>query len=125
MYMNGRGPMNRGFGPMGGPMRHRPMGFRPMGMWHRPMGFFPLGLFPLGGLFLLPALMFGGWIAIAVLGAVLSLIGTVIGGVFHGLASLAYAGFSGSGLAVGIVIGLAAYCLLRKGKNADDSGRAA
>ena len=78
-----------------------------------------------GSLFLLPALMFGGWIAIAVLGAVLSLIGTVIGGVFHGLASLAYAGFSGSGLAVGIVIGLAAYCLLRKGKNAEDSGRAA
>ena len=80
---------------------------------------------PMGVLFLLPALMFGGWIAIAVLGAVLSLIGTVIGGVFHGLASLAYAGFSGSGLAVGIVIGLAAYCLLRKGKNAEDSGRAA
>ena len=55
MYMNGRGPMNRGFGPMGGPMHHRPMGYRPMGMWHRPMGFFPMG-----GLFLLPALMFGG-----------------------------------------------------------------
>lgn len=120
MYVYGRGPMDRDFGAMGGRMRHRPVGFRPTGMRHPVDSFLPMGV-----LFLLPALMFGGWIAIAVLGAVLSLIGTVIGGVFHGLASLAYAGFSGSGLAVGIVIGLAAYCLLRKGKNAEDSGRAA
>ena len=120
MYVYGRGPMDRGFDPMGGRMHHRPVGFRPMGTRHPVDSFLPMGV-----LFLLPALMFGGWIAIAVLGAVLSLIGTVIGGVFHGLASLAYAGFSGGGLAVGIVIGLAAYCLLRKGKNAEDSGRAA
>jgi len=113
MYMNGRGPMNRGFGPMGGPMHHRPMGFRPMGMWHRPMGFFPLGLFPLGGLFLLPALMFGGWIAIAVVGGVLSLVGTVIGGIFSGLASIASGVFSGEGIGLGIVIGLAAYVFFR------------
>lgn len=120
MYVYGRGPMDRDFGAMGGRMHHRPVGFRPTGMRHPVDSFLPMGV-----LFLLPALMFGGWIAIAVLGAVLSLIGTVIGGVFHGLASLAYAGFSGGGLAVGIVIGLAAYCLLRKGKNAEDSGRAA
>ena len=125
MYMNGRGPMNRGFGPMGGPMHHRPMGFRPMGMWHRPMGFFPLGLFPLGGLFLLPALMFGGWIAIAGLEVVLTLIGAVIRGVFYGLSSLAYAGFSSSGLPVGIMIGLIAYCCFRKGKNAESTGKSA
>ena len=68
-------------------MHHRPMGFgpgmgyRPMGMWRRPYHR-PLGFFPLGGLFILPALMFGGWIVVAVLGGLLSLAGAVIGGVF-------------------------------------------
>ena len=114
MYVNGRGPMNRGFGPMGGPMHHRPMGFRPMGMWHRPIGFFPLG-----GLFLLPALMFGGWIAIAGVGGVLSLIGTIIGGIFSGLASLASGVFSGSGVVVGIVIGLVAFYYFHSRKAAE------
>lgn len=108
MYMNGRGPMYRGFGPMGGPMHHRPAGFRPMGMRHHPMGFFPMG-----GLLLMPALMFGGWMAIAVVGGVLSLIGTMIGGILSGLASLASGVFSGGGVAVGIVIGLAAYYCIR------------
>lgn len=113
MYVNGRGPMNRGFGPMGGPMHH-PMGFRPMGMWHRPIGFFPLG-----GLFLLPALLFGGWIAIAVVGGALSLIGTIIGGIFSGLASLASGVFSGSGVVVGIVIGLVAFYYFHNWKAAE------
>ena len=108
MYMNGRGPMNRGFGPMGGPMHHRPMGYRPMGMWHRPMG-----IFPIGGLFILPALMFGGWIAVAVVGGILSLVGTVIGGIFSGLSYLASAAFSGSGLVIGIVIGVVAFNYFR------------
>ena len=117
MYMNGRGPMNRGFGPMGGPMHHRPVGFRPMGMWHRPMGFFPLG-----GLFILPALMFGGWIAIAVVGGILSLIGTVIGGVFSGLFYLVSEVFSGSGLVIGIVIGLVAFYGFRSRKGAGNAG---
>ena len=108
MYVNGRGPMNRGFGPMGGPMHHRPMGFRPMGMWHRPMGFFPMG-----GLFILPALMFGGWIAVAVVGSILSLLGSIIGGVFEGLGALVGGGFSVS-VALGVGIGLAAYFFLRK-----------
>ena len=115
MFVNGRGPMNRGFGPMGGLMYHRPMGFRPMGMWHRPMG-----LFPMGGLFLLPALMFGGWIAIAAAGGVLSLIATVIGGIFSGLAYLAHGVFSGGGVAIGILIGLAAFYYFHNRKTAEN-----
>ena len=118
MYMNGRGPMGRGFGPTGRPMHHRPMGFRPMGMRHRPMGFFPMG-----GLFILPALMFGGWIAVAVLVSVLSLIGTIIGGVFEGLSSLASGAFSGSGLVIGIVLGLAAFCIFRNNKKKEEAAR--
>ena len=120
MYVYGRGPMNRGYGPMGSPMRHHPVGFRPMGMRHPAGGFFPMGV-----LFLLPALMFGGWIAIAGLEVVLTLIGAVIRGVFYGLSSLAYAGFSSSGLPVGIMIGLIAYCCFRKGKNAESTGKSA
>lgn len=117
MYVNGRGPMNRGFGPMGSPMHHRPMGFRLMGMWHRPMGFFPMG-----GLFILPALMFGGWIAIAVIGGILSLIGTVIGGIFSGLSYLASGVFSGGGLIIGIVIGLVAFYYFRNKKSTENTG---
>lgn len=71
----------------------------------------------LGSLFLLPALMFGGWIAIAVLGGVLGLIGSIIGGIFSGLSSLTSAAFSGSGLAIGIVIGLVAFYYFRNRKN--------
>ena len=67
----------------------------------------------LGGLLILPMLMFGGWIAIAVIGGVLGLIGSVIGGIFSGLSSLASAAFSGSGLVIGIVIGLAAFYCFR------------
>ena len=113
MYMNGRGPMTGGHrGPMGGPgmgprvrMGYAPgLGFRPMRVYHRPMGFFPLG-----GLFILPALMFGGWIAVAVLAGVLSLVGSIIGGVFTGLDALAESAFSGNGLVIGIVIGLVAW----------------
>ena len=117
MYVNGRGPKNRGFGPMGGPMHHRPMGFRPMGMWHRPMGFFPMG-----GLFILPALMFGGWIVIAVVGEIMSLIGTLIGGIFSGLSYLASGVFSGNGLVIGIVIGLVAFYYFRNWKSTKSTG---
>ena len=67
----------------------------------------------LGGLLILPVLMFGGWIAIAVVGGVLGLIGSVIGGIFSGLSSLASAAFSGGGLVIGIVIGLAAFRYFR------------
>ena len=67
-----------------------------------------------GALFLLPALMFGGWIAIAVLGGILGLIGSIIGGVFEGLGALAEGAFSGNGLVLGIVVGLALYFWMRK-----------
>ena len=67
----------------------------------------------LGGLLLLPALVFGGWIAVAVVGGVLSLAAAVIGGVFSGLESIAAGVFSGSGMVLGIVIGLAAFCYFR------------
>ena len=72
----------------------------------------------LGSLFILPALMFGGWIAIAVIGGVLGLIGSIIGGVFSGLASLASGAFSGGSVAAGVVIGLALYFWLKK-RNAE------
>ena len=76
----------------------------------------------LGGLLILPALMFGGWIAIAVVGGVLGLIGSIIGGIFSGLSSLASAAFSGSGLVIGIVIGLVAFWCFRNrnARNAAD-----
>ena len=59
------------------------------------------------------ALMLGGWIAVAVAGAILSLTGIMIGGVFSGLASVASGLFPGSGFVPGIVIGLAAFCCFR------------
>ena len=74
------------------------------------------GSFP-GGLFLLPALMFGGWIAIAVVGGVLSLVGSVLGGIFSGLTSLSSGVFSGEGLVIGIVIGIVLYYYIRRQKN--------
>ena len=132
MYRNGRGPMmggNRGFmggpmmggrrGPMGGPMMggHRSYMGGPMhhaGMGFRPMHHRPMGLFPLGGLFLFPALMFGGWMVVAVLGSILGLIGSVIGGAFEGLSSLASGAFTGGGLVAGIVIGVVLYFWLKK-----------
>ena len=74
-----------------------------------------------GGLLILPALIFGGWIAIAVVGGVFGLIGSVIGGIFSGLSSLTSAAFSGSGLVIGIVIGLVAYYCFRN-RNVPASG---
>ena len=67
----------------------------------------------LGGLLILPVLMFGGWIAIAVIGGVLGLIGSIIGGIFSGLSSLTSVAFSGSGLVIGIIIGLVAFYYFR------------
>ena len=74
---------------------------------HRRDGGFP------GSLLVLPALIFGGWIAVAVTGGILSLAGTIIGGVFSGLSSVASKAFSGSGIVIGIVIGLAAFWYFR------------
>ena len=70
----------------------------------------------LGGLLILPALMFGGWMVIAILGGVLGLIGSIIGGIFSGLTSLASGAFSGHGVVIGIVIGLALYSYIRRQK---------
>ena len=112
MFVNGRGPMNRGFGPMGGPMHHRPMGCRPMGMGYHPMGFFPMGV-----LLILPVLMFGGWIGIAVVAGMLNLLGAVIGGIFSGMAWLVSGIFSWRGILPGIVIGLGLYFRM-KNRNA-------
>ena len=78
------------------------------------------GGFP-GGLLVLPALLFGGWIAIAVIGGILGLIGSVIGGIFSGLSSLASAAFSGGGVAIGIVIGLAVYYYFRSRKKEESA----
>ena len=75
---------------------------------HRRNGGFP------GALFFLPALMFGSWIAIAVIGGVLGLVGSIIGGIFSGLTSLVSGAFSGEGVAIGIVMGLALYFWLKK-----------
>ena len=120
MYTNGRGPMTGGHrGPMGGPgMGPRPrmgytpgMGFRPMRVYRRPMGFFPLG-----GLFILPALMFGGWIAVVALAGILSLAGTLIGGIFSVLSSIASEAFAGSGIVIGIVLGLILFRVFRNRK---------
>ena len=74
----------------------------------------------LGSLFFLPALMFGGWIAIAVIGGVLGLVGSIIGGIFSGLTYLASSVFSGSGVAIGIVMGLALYFWLKKRNEAKE-----
>ena len=74
-----------------------------------------------GGLLILPALMFGGWIAIAVIGGVLGLIGSIIGGIFSGLSTLASAAFSGCGLVIGIVIGLVAFWCFRGRKARNDA----
>ena len=78
----------------------------------------------LGSLFILPALMFGGWIAIAVIGGVLGLIGSIVGGIFSGLASLASGAFSGGGVVIGAVIGFALYFWLKKRNDAreEESG---
>ena len=68
----------------------------------------------LSGLFILPVLMVGGWVSIAVIGGILGLFGSIIGGIFSGLSSLASGVFSGGGIAIGIVIGLALFFWLKK-----------
>ncbi len=85
---------------------------------HRRGGSFP------GGLFILPALMFGGWIAISVIEGVLGLVGSIIGGIFSGLSSLASGAFSGSSVVLGVAIGLALYFWLKKRNTAaeEESG---
>ena len=108
-WMNGMGPR----GPMYGHRGYRRMNRRPMG---------------LGILFLLPALMFGGWMIMAVIGgvfgAVIMLLGSLLGGaisIFEGLGAVASDIFSGltsvGGIAIGVVIGLALYYHIRRRKS--------
>ena len=106
MYgMGGRRGPRMGYGPG--------MGFRPMRVHRRPMA----------GLFILPALMFGGPFVLTVLISVLSLAGAVIGGVFEGIGEMfesfgALAEGAG-GLVIGIVIGLVAFNYFKKRKEAE------
>ena len=106
MYgMGGRRGPGMGYGPG--------MGFRPMRVHRRPMA----------GLFILPALMFGGPFVLTVLISVLSLAGAVIGGVFEGLGvmfeSFGALAEGAGGLAIGIVIGLVVFNYFKKRKEAE------
>jgi len=82
----------------------------------------------LGGLILLPALLFGGWMILPLAGLVLSAVIAVIGRVFSGVSTLANGAFSGvasvGGVAVGILIGLVLFFRLRnrKAAEAEDEG---
>ena len=107
MYMNGRGPRDgrRGFDGRG-----FSFGFRPMRMRRRSLGY----LFPFGALFALPGLMIGGWVVIVVLGVLVNVFGSILGGIFSGLSSLTSHIFSGSGILAGAVIGFLAYMGLRR-----------
>lgn len=82
---------------------------------HRRKGSFP------GILFILPVLLFCGWVALAVAGGILGLAGFAVGSLISGLSSLTSAAFSGGGLAVGIVIGMAAFCYFRNRKKAENA----
>ena len=74
----------------------------------------------LGGLALLPALLFGGWLIIPLAGMVLSAVIAMFGTVFSGIGSLANGVFSGvtsvGAIAVGVLIGLALFFRVRNGK---------
>ena len=122
MYTNGRGPMLGGHnGQAGGPGmgRHTRMGFVP-GMGFRPMRVHRrsllglLGLLPLGGILLLPLMMFGGWFVLAAVISVVTLVGTLIGGVFGGIGHLLRGAFSGGGVVIGAVLGLLAFRAFRR-----------
>ena len=94
---------NRGMGPRGPIYGHR--GYGRMG-------------FGLGGLFLLPALLIGGWMIIAVAGSLLGVGIMILGSVFAGLAAIAEGifstAFSGSGLVLGILIGLILFFRMKR-----------
>ena len=70
-----------------------------MNGWNRRMG--PrgrMGFFPLGALLALPALMFGGWIAMVVACGVLGLAGSILGGVIGLAGSILGSAFAGLGM---------------------------
>ena len=97
---------NRGDRRMGprGPMRgHRGYGWRGIGP---------------GSLFLLPALMFGGWMIVAAIGGLIGVAFMVLGSVFSSLAYLTeriFSGaFAGGSLAIGILLGLVMFFWMKK-----------
>ena len=81
----------------------------------------------LGVLFLLPALLFGGWVILAVIGGLIGAVFMILGSVFGGLATVAEAVFSSlsstGGIALGAVIGFMLYRLLKR-KNAEKASAA-
>ena len=105
--MNGMGPR----GPMNGHRGTPRYGYRPMG-------------FGLGGLFLLPALLFGGWMIVAVVGTVFSAVIMILGSIFSGISYLADGVSSGitsvGAVAVGILIGLALFFRIRNRRAAEN-----
>lgn len=72
----------------------------------------------LGWLFALPALLFGGWMIVAVVGALFGAAIMILGGIFSGIGYLAEGIFSGIGtagsIAIGIIIGLALFSRMKK-----------
>ena len=82
MDMNGRGPRGGQRGADGRGFNFS-FGFRPTRMRRRSMG-----LFPFAALFALPGLMIGGWVTIMVLGIIVTVFGSILGGIFSGLSSL-------------------------------------
>ena len=70
----------------------------------------------LSGMVLLAALMFGGWMIVAFAFGIIGLIGSLIGGVFSGLSMLLYRFSSVSSVALGIVIGVVMYYMIRRQK---------
>ena len=101
--------MMNGMGPHGGRRMH-----------HR-------GYAPMGGLFLLPGILFGGFfglyailavlnVAGVVLSAVLSVFGAVFSGIMRGIGSAFYGIGSVGSVVAGIVIGLVVYYWIRSRK---------
>ena len=78
----------------------------------------------LGGLFVLPLLLCGGWIAIAFLAGTVGMLGSIVGGILSGLAEIASDlltfSFSWKSVVLGALIGLAGYYLIRR-RNAAES----
>ncbi len=108
--MNG---WNREMGPRGPIYGHRGYGRRGLG---------------LGGLFLLPALFFGGWMVIAVIGGLIGTMAWILGGAFSGIGSLIgwifsliESAFTSEGLVVGIVLGIVLFYWMKKRNSAAQS----
>ena len=89
------------------------------------------GYYPMGGLFLFPGILFGGFFGIYAVLAVLNVIGVVVGAVFSGLAAAFSAVMGGigtvvsgigpaGGLAAGVVIGYVLFRSIRRRRISDE-----